>query len=123
VTLDGGLVLRGAGYALCWLVPAAALNYLAAQSDSVVFVFLTFLLVLLGFAFGGYAVARNPTDTPLQHAAAAALLAYAVVQGVGVVISLVGDDEISVLGIVFTAMLAICTGMLGAVLAKRQPSV
>jgi H+/Cl- antiporter ClcA len=121
MTVDPALVVRGAGYALFWLVPAAFLNYLASEGDSSLLVFLTFCLILLGFAFGGYAVGRSPVDNPLQTAAAAAVLAYAVVQAVGLVVAVVRDRDISPIGIVFTALLAATTGMLGAVLARRQP--
>ena len=84
--------------------------------------FATFLLILLGFAFGGYAVARSPVPNPLQHAAAAALAAYAVVQVVGVLVAIGRDRDINPIGILFTALLAACTGMLGAVLALRRPA-
>jgi hypothetical protein len=122
VTLDAGIVARGAGYALCWLLPAAALNILASESESGVLVFLTFLLILLGFAFGGYAVARIPIANPLQHAAAAAFAAYAVVQIIGVLVAIGRNRDVNVIGILFTALLAACTGMLGAVLALRRPA-
>jgi hypothetical protein len=122
VTLDLGVVARGAGYALCWLVPAAALNLLASESESAVLVFATFCLILLGFAFGGYAVARNPVLNPLQHAAAAALAAYAAIQIIGVFVAIARDRDVNPVGILFTALLAACTGMLGALLALRRPA-
>jgi hypothetical protein len=122
VTFDLGVVARGAGYALCWLVPAAILNLLASETESAVLVFATFCLILLGFAFGGYAVARVPLVNPLQHAAAAAVVAYAVVQVVGVVVAMARDRDVNPIGILFTALLAACTGMLGALLALRRPA-
>jgi predicted permease len=122
VTLDGRVVARGAGYSLCWLVPAAALNLLASESESKILIFATFCLILLGFAFGGFAVARFPLTNPLQHAAAAAVSAYAVIQAVGIVVAIVRDRAVNPVGILFTALLAACTGMLGAVLALRNPA-
>jgi hypothetical protein len=121
LTLDTGVVARGAGYALCWLVPAAVLNILASESDSAILIFGTFLLILLGFAFGGYAVARDPVPNPLQHAAAAALAAFVAIQAVLLLVAIGRDSDINPVGIVFTALLAACTGMLGAVLALRRP--
>jgi len=122
VDLDLGVVVRAAGYALCWLVPAAFLKLLASSTDNRALMFLTFCLILLGFAFGGFAVVRFRLTNPLQHAAAAALLAYVVIQTVGVVVALVRNRDINPVGIVFTALLAACTGMLGAVLALRRPA-
>jgi uncharacterized membrane protein YfcA len=122
VDLDLGVVVRAAGYALCWLVPAALLNLIASSTDNRVLIFLTFCLILLGFAFGGFAVVRFRLTNPLQHAAAAALLAYAVVQAVGVMVALVRNRDVNPIGIVFTGLLAACTGMLGAVLALRRPA-
>ena len=122
MSLDLGVVVRGAAYALFWLVPAALLNLLASESESKPLIFLTFCLILLGFAFGGFAVARFELTNPLQHAAAAATLAYAVVQAVGIVVAIVRDRDINPVGIVFTALLAACTGMLGAILALRRPA-
>ena len=122
MTLDPRIVVRAAGYALCWLVPAALLNLLASSSDSRALMFLTFCLILLGFAFGGFAVVRFRLENPLQHAAAAALLAYVVIQAVGILVAIVRDRDINPVGIVFTALLAACTGMLGAVLGLRRPA-
>jgi hypothetical protein len=122
VNLDTTVVVRAAGYALCWLVPAAILNLLASSTENRVLMFLTFCLILLGFAFGGFAVARLRLTNPLQHAAAAALLAFLVIQAVGVLVAIVRSSDINPIGIVFTALLAACTGMLGAVLGLRRPA-
>jgi hypothetical protein len=122
VELDLGVVVRAAGYALCWLVPAALLNLLASNTDSALLKFLTFCLILLGFAFAGFVVVRFHLTNPLQHAAAAALLAYAVIQAVGILVAIGRDRSINPLGIVFTALLAACTGMLGAMLGLRRPA-
>lgn len=117
--LDWGVVRRGAGYSLTWVVPATILNLVAAANDVGSLVFLTFLAILLGFAFGGYAAAREPLDTPLQHAAAAAFLAFVVVQGVLLVVAVVRGSDINPVGIAFTGFLSACTGILGGLLAVR----
>jgi hypothetical protein len=122
VDLDLGVVVRAAGYSLCWLVPAAFLNLLASYTDSGLLKFLTFCLILLGFAFGGFAVVRFRLTNPLQHAAAAALLAFAIIQAVGILVAIGRDRSINPVGIVFTALLAACTGMLGALLGLRRPA-
>ena len=122
MTLDLGVVARGAGYSLCWLVPAALLNVLASESDSAILVFATFCLILLGFAFGGFAVARFRLTNPLQHAAAAAVAAFAIIQVAGIVVAVVRDRSVNPVAIVFTALLAACTGVLGALLALRNPA-
>ena len=85
--------------------------------------FATFLLILLGFAFGGYAVARDPDRDPLQHAAAAALRRLRRSSRSSACSSPSAATATSTsVGIVFTALLAACTGMLGAVLALRRPA-
>ena len=80
--LDPRVVTRGALYALCWIVPAAIANALAHAHKAGGLTALTFLLIVLGFVFAGFAVARLGAERPLQHAAAASVLAFALVQGV-----------------------------------------
>lgn len=113
----------GALYGLCWVVPATVANAAANASDVDALVLLCFLAIMLGFGFAGYAAARHPLPNPLQHAAAAGLLTFAVVQGVVVVIAVVRGDSPSPVGIAFLALLAACTGMLGGLLAVRAPGM
>ena len=119
--LDVRAVTRGAVTGLCWVVPATVLNAAARAADADTLVYGCFLLILLGFAFAGFVAARPPCDRPLQHAAAAGLATFGAVQGVLIVIILARGDTPTPVGIVFLALLAACSGMLGGLLAGRSP--
>lgn len=122
-SLDVRAVARGTVNGLCWVVPATAANAVARALDVSALVYGCFLLILLGFAFAGYVAARPPCDAPLQQAAAAGLLTFLLVQGALVVVVVLRGDTPAPLGIVFLALLAACTGMLGGLLAIRAPGL
>ena len=117
--LDRPTILRGAGYALSWVVPVGIVNQVAHAHDAGGIVFVSFLLIIVSFAFGGYATARELDDQPLQHAAVAAIVAFAVVQLVGIVIALARGNSVNLPGIVLTGLLAASAGVLGGLLAAR----
>lgn len=117
--LDRSVVLRGAGHALCWIVPLGIANAVAGARDSGALVFLTFIGIVVGFAFGGYAVAREPIERPLQHATAAAVLAFVVVQAAGLAIAVGRGTSISIPGIIVTGLLAASMGVMGGLLAIK----
>jgi len=117
--LDRTTILRGAGYALSWVVPCGIANAIAASKDAGGWVFLTFVLIIVGFAFGGYGTARDIEDQPLQHAAAAAVLAFLVAQAVFIVIRIARGEPVSIPGIILTALLAASAGVLGGLLAAK----
>ena len=81
---------------------------------------LFYLAVIVAFVLGGRRAARNQPDTPLAHGAAAALLAFVVVQGFGLLRRLATGNAISITGIVFAALLSSTCGMLGGFLAARK---
>jgi hypothetical protein len=70
----------------------------------------------------GYAAARLASDRLLQHGAAAAALAYVVVQGIGIVRHLIVGGEVltRLPSYVFLALLMATCGMLGAMLERRS---
>ena len=69
----------------------------------------------------GYAAARLASDQLLQHGAAAAAIAYAIVQGIGIIRHLIVGREVltQLLSYVFLALLMATCGMLGAMLERR----
>ena len=81
---------------------------------------LFFALFLFLAAVCGFGAARLASARLLEHGAAAAALAYAIVQVVGIVRRLaVGDDIASPIGYAFLAISMATCGMLGAMLERR----
>ena len=123
-TLEGPAVLRGASVAICICLPAA----LAAQAlvdvdegeETSNLVFLFFALVLAGFALGGWWAARSAPTAPFSNGAVAALAAFAVIQGVALVVRLIGDEPVNVPALVFNGVVAYGAGLLGASIWRRQ---
>jgi hypothetical protein len=86
------------------------------------------LLFFAGYLFlgavAGFGSARLAESQLLQHGAAAAALAYAIVQGVGIVRHLaIGKSAISPLSFIYLALLMATCGMLGAMLERRAAKV
>lgn len=106
------------------LVAVLANAWLAGGDDpNLALVALTFVVLLAGFMFAGFAAARASAEgTPLQHAAAGATATWAVVQAIAVVVRLARGDGISPVGIVFTGLLAASAGIVGGILATRVPN-
>jgi hypothetical protein len=117
-------VLRGSAVAIAICLPAA----LAAQAvvdtpegdDPPATVFLFFLLVLLGFALGGWWAARSAPTAPYTNGAVAALAAFVVIQGVAVVVRVVGGDGVNVPALVFNGLVAYLSGLAGAFVWSRS---
>ena len=125
MALNRAAVQSGVVAALPLVLPAAVANaWLAGRDDpNAGLVALTFLALLVGFTFAGFAAARGPTGgAPLQHAAAGAAAAWAVIQVIAIVVRLVRGDGISPVGIVFTGLLASSAGLVGGILATRVPN-
>lgn len=124
--LDVRAVLSGAVVALVIAVPPAVLAQIESDRDALEgsnWVLLLFAVVLAGFVVGGAVAARRGPSNPLLNGAAAALLAYAVVQGYGIVRRLGDGDDIRWLGMVFAALLAASCGTVGAIVGTiRQRS-
>ena len=86
------------------------------------------LLFFAGYLFlgavTGFGSARLAATKLLQHGAAAAALAYAIVQSVGIVRHLlIGRSLLSPLSFVYLALLMSTCGMLGAMLERRAAKV
>jgi predicted permease len=114
---------RGAVTALVVALPVAVFNQLLIaagdiESASPVTV-LFWLLILFGAAAGGWGVLRLAPDAGLPHAAAAGALAYAVVQGVGIIRRLLADEPLSWLAFPFLALLMATAAMVGGMIARR----
>lgn len=113
----------GAVAALWVAVPAAVAGEVLVDGEggerSALALALT-AVILAGCALGGFVAASARREAPLSHGAVAALAAYVVVQGAGVVLLAVRGEEIRVVAILFNAMLASSVGLLGAMVATRR---
>ncbi len=107
----GTAVLSG----LVVVVPAAVVSQLFVSEESTSALAYVFLIVIMfGFATCGYAAARLKSTTPMMHGAVAALLTYVIVQGVGIVTSIIRGNDINPIGYPLLAGLAASCGLLGA---------
>lgn len=114
---------RGAVTALVVALPAGVLNQFLVDSGEIAaaspYALLFWILILFGGAAGGWAVIRLSPAARLSYAAGAGALAYAVVQGIGVVKRLIQDDPISWLAFPLLAVLMATCAMLGGMYARR----
>lgn len=121
--IDAAAIARGATLAGLIAAPTALAMIAIADSrdgdsSSVVFLFLG--IILIGFALGGYRAARDIVETPLTHSALAALLAYSLIQGVGIARRTISGNDISWLALVFNGLLASSFGMVGGFFAQLR---
>jgi hypothetical protein len=124
MALNRAAVRSGLFAALPFVAPAAVANaWLAGQDHpNGGLVVLSYLMLLLGFTFGGFAAARlSDEGTPLLHGAAGATAAWAVLQLVGIFIRVSRGDGVRPASIVFTGLLAASAGVVGGILAARAP--
>lgn len=116
-------MLIGAAVALLIAVPPAVIAQVQSDRDALEgsnWVLVLFGVVLIAFMVGGNVAARRGGDTPLVNGAVAALVAYALVQGYGIVRRLADGDDIRWVGIVFAALLAASCGTVGAIVATMR---
>jgi predicted permease len=122
--LDLRAVGAGALLAIVIALPAALVGEAAADGDDDPsgLVLLCFVVVLVAFVAGGWLAARRAPEAPYSNGAVAALVGFAVIQLGGVVANLVQDDAVEVASIAFSALLATASGLVGALMATRQPA-
>ena len=99
--------------------PEGTRDYTLSSYRGQPLVLVFYALILLGGASGGWAVVRLSSRARLTHAAAAAALAYAIAQGIGVVLRLLRGDPLSWVAYPFLALMMACCGMLGGMFARR----
>lgn len=118
-------VVIGAAWCLVIAVPAAVIAALLADdgsTDQSNWVFLALLAIVVAYLVGGAEAGRRAPATPFLNGAAATLCAFALVQVVGIVLRLARGDDVSIIGIVFNALLAASFGTVGAWFGARRAS-
>ncbi len=101
------------------VVPSAILaTLLVSDGSSTAWSLLFGVLTLVGFIVAGFGAGRLRSDTPMAHGAAAAVVAYAVLQVFGLVRRLAAGDSINWLSYPLTALLAATMGIIGALFAE-----
>ncbi len=120
--LDPLAIVPGVALAVAVALPAALVGEVAADGDDDPsgLGLLTFLVVLVGFAAGGWLAARRAPSAPYSNGAVAALGAFAVIQLGGIVVNAVDGEPLRVASIAFLALLASASGMGGALVAARS---
>jgi putative membrane protein (TIGR04086 family) len=119
--LERRSILAGAALTIGLAVPPAVIGVVLSEDDSMegsAWVPFLFAWIVLAFFLGGFLAARTQPHAPLAHGSLAALLAYLLVQGVGVVRHLVVDEDVSWVSIPFAALLASSTGTVGGMVAN-----
>jgi putative membrane protein (TIGR04086 family) len=119
--LERRSVLTGALVTIVLAVPPAVIGLLLSEDDTMAgssWVPVLFVWILVAFFVGGLVAARAQPHAPSAHGAAAALLGYVLVQGVGVARHLVTGEDLSWLSIVFSALLAASLGTVGGIVAN-----
>ena len=119
--LERRSVLTGAAVTIVLAVPPAVIGLLLSEDDTMegsTWVPFLFAWIVLAFFLGGLVAARSQPHAPLAHGAIAALTAYGLVQGVGVIRHLVAGEDLSWLSIAFAAMLSSSIGTLGGIVAN-----
>jgi hypothetical protein len=121
--VDGPAVRAGALAAGAICLPLAIVAQLVSggdDTDQPPIVLVLYIAVLVGFVVGGRVAALRSTESPYSSGAVAALLAFVVIQAVGIVTNAVRGDDIGIANIVFNAMLAYGCGLLGAGMVARR---
>ena len=111
---------RGAAVAIAICLPLALVGQqVADEGDGSATSGLLLLLVLAGFAVGGFVAGRSAATAPFTNGGLAALLAYVAIQGTALVVSLADGDTPSLPALVFNGLLAYGCGLAGGALAAR----
>ena len=119
--LERRSILTGAALTIALAVPPALIGVLLSDDDSMEgssWVPVLFFWIVVAFFVGGLVAARSQPHAPPAHGALAALVGYAIVQGVGVVRHLISGDDVRWVSIAFAALLASSTGMVGGMAAN-----
>jgi hypothetical protein len=116
--LDRRSIVEGAAYAV---VISGGAGVLQAAIDGDAARGLLLVVIVFGFLFGGFVAGRGHFGTAARHGAAAATVAFVVVQGLATARRLALGRSISVGAIILGALTAAVCGTIGGLLATRSP--
>jgi hypothetical protein len=124
VRIDWPALWAGVIVAVVICVPAAligqALDDNSANEDPSGAALLLVFVVLAGLVIGAaIAAQRQDVGAPLAHGIAAALVSFALVQGVGILRQFAVSEDISWGGILSSALLSMVAGSVGGLIGAR----
>ena len=118
--VEGGAVGRGAVVAIAICLPLALVSQqVADDGGGSPLSGLLLLLVLVGFAAGGFVAGRSATAAPFTNGGLAAVLAYLAIQGGALLVGLGDGETPSIPALVLNGLLAYGCGLAGGALAAR----
>ena len=119
--VDVPALIKGAAVAIAVCLPLALLaEVVIDRDDPSVWAIPLYLGVLVGFVLAGAIASRAAASSPLVTGALAALAGFAVIEGVGIIVRLVGGDDVVIATVVFSGLLAYGCGLTGAVVGERR---
>ncbi len=122
--LDLPAVRRGALLCLLVATPAAVISALLADNESGTdqsnWVYVALLAIVAAYLAGGAVAGKAARESPFANGAAAAFMAFAVVQIIGIVIRLARGDDVSLIALAFNSLLAASIGAVGAGFGVRR---
>jgi hypothetical protein len=119
VKFDWRAVGLGALVTMAVAVPVATIGSVVLDDGSDL-VFFFALLAMIGFVAGGYVAGGRGTAAPMAHGAVAALIGFVVAQAIAAILQLARDEDVSLVAVVFNALLAANIGLLGGWFAGRK---
>jgi hypothetical protein len=122
--LDTRAIYEGGMLAAVIAVPAGVLGrFMADEQNRRDWLWVLVVIVLAGLVLGaGVAARRQDRGLPLTHGVVTAVGVFVVVQAAGIVLRLVGGDEINWSRVASSLLLSLMAGMLGGLLGSFVPS-
>ncbi len=102
------------------LTGPAAIAKTMINDDSSPWLLIIYPAIVIGYILGGALAGRQHPRTAFMHGAASTVLAFSILQTVGIIRRLAGSESISVGALVFNALLASTLGVIGAWFGARR---
>jgi hypothetical protein len=119
--IDWRAAATGALAALVLVLPAALIGAIVVSDDANNGVFAFYFVIMAGMLAGGFVAGSKRPDAPLTHGAVAALLAYALAQGLALLVKAVAGSKLRSPAVyVFDALLMASLGVVGGLIAERR---
>ena len=123
-SLNRPAVFTGAAWCLALAVPAAVAQSILADDDAGTdqsnWVYLALVAIIAAYLLGGAKAGQRALEAPFLNGAVAAFGAFAVVQLIGIIVRVARGDDITLVALVFNALLAASIGTVGAWFGARR---